>query len=60
IRTTDIGRIAALQGQVTAQQRQISALRQTVARIDTLGAGLNALEEQAPIAKPERLAAATR
>jgi hypothetical protein len=45
---------------VTAQQRQISALHQTVARIDTLGARLNALEEQARIAKPERLAAATR
>ena len=53
-------RIAALQGQVAAQQRQIGALRQTVARIDTLGARLNALEEQARIAKPERSAAATR
>jgi hypothetical protein len=53
-------RIAALQGQVTVQQRQISALRQTVAWIDTLGARLNALEERARIAKPERLADGTR
>lgn len=60
-------RIAALQQQIVAQhiqivsqQQQIGAMQKETVRIDTLTARLNALEEQARRARPERLAAATR
>lgn len=53
-------RIAALQQQLVAQQRQINTLQKETARVDRLTARLSALEQQqAKTARPERLVAAT-
>ena len=53
-------RIAALQQQLVAQQRQINTLQKETARVDRLTARLSALEQQqAKTARPERLVVAT-
>jgi hypothetical protein len=58
-------RVAALQRQtveqqkqIVIQQKQIRDLQDETARIDNLGASMGALEEQARMARPERLAEA--
>ena len=53
-------RIVALQIQLFAQQGRSTLYGGRLARIDMLTARLNALEDQARAARPERLATATR
>ena len=52
--------IAALRRQVASQQKQIDALKKKDAQIDALAERMNALEQQARLARAEHLVSAMR